>query len=313
MREPAYEPWLTVGSWVKRLQLLVRSTRPIRAHLQTAEGDIVYLGEGTSLRWLARLHGARIREEKPVDWPSLRMLAGQRQSLVYVEANRLLRPLLPPGAFFTLPWLCFEADPREQDRRQMIEATFGRKVRQQGFTFRWVHGDQAARAFYRDFYCPYAQWRFGSESHPRGQGEIVATVRHGQVLHVLDKDQVVAAGACRVRDDTMTFLAMGLASDYVNLLRRGAMSAIYYEVFRWARAHGMRRVNLMRSRPHARDGVALHKRRFGARPVLDPWPHALLAVYPPVGKSVPEMAKDLLVDNGQGTLVTLAERLHPPP
>jgi hypothetical protein len=311
LREPAGEPWLTAVGWLKRVLLLVRSTQLVHVNLQAGEDEIAYVGEETNLLWLARLHGARMGERKPFDWRDLPALIGQRRNLVYLEVNRLLRPLLPKGAFFTLPWVCFVADPRAQDKRKMIEATYGRKVRQQGFAFRWVTGDEAALSFYRDFYHPYTRWRYGDQTRARGQDEILAAVRHGLVLQVLDKDQVVAAGVCRLCDDTLTFLAMGLAGDYVNLLRRGAMAAVYYEVFRWARDHGMHRVNLLRSRPHLRDGVVLHKRRFGAQPTLDPWPHALLAVYPPVGLSLPEAAKDLLVESGHGTLVTLAERLQP--
>jgi hypothetical protein len=310
LREPATEPWLTAVGWLRRVLLLLKSTQLAHVRLQAGEDEIVYLGEGTNLLWLARLHGARMGERKTLDWRDLPALIGQRRSLIYMEINRLLRPLLPPGAFFTLPWLYYAADPSERGKRKMIEATYGRQLRQQGFTFRWVRGDEAARSFYRDFYHPYAQWRFGVQMHARGRGEIVAAARHGMVLHVLDKDRVVAAGVCRLRGDTMTFLAMGLAGDYVNLLRRGAMAALYYEVFRWAREHGMRRVNLLRSRPHLRDGVVVHKRRFGAQPKLDSWPHALLAVYPPVGHPLPEASKDLLVESGHGTLVTLAERLQ---
>jgi hypothetical protein len=312
MREPAGEPWLTVAGLAKRVVLLGRGLRPVRVPLHTAEGEIVYAGEGESLTWLARLHGARLGERHPLDWPGLRDLACQRKNLIYVEVNRLLRPLLPAGAFFTLPWISYVADPR-QAQQKLIEDIYGRKVRQQGFSFRWQSGDAVARSFYRDLYLPYVRWRFGSEAHARGQDEILSAVREGLVLQVLDKDQVVAAAVCRVRGDTLICLALGLASDFAGLLRRGAVSAIYYEVFRWAREHGMHQVNLLRSRPHARDGTVLHKRRFAGRPVLDPWPHALLAVYPPLGLPLPETTKDLLVESGHGSFVTLATRLQSNP
>jgi hypothetical protein len=311
LREPASEPWLTAVGLAKRVLLLGRSTRLLHASLSIPGGEIVYAGEGESLAWLARLHRARPEKRGFLDWPGLQALLGQRKGLTYVEVNRLLRPLLPDGAFLTLPWVKYLADLGEQAHQNRIEAVYGRKVRQQGFGFRWQGGDAVARSFYRDLYLPYLRWRFGSEAHARGQGEILSAVREGLVLQVLDKDQVVAAAVCRLRGDTLTALALGLAADFAGLLRRGAVSAIYYEAFRWARAHGLRQVNLLRSRPHARDGVVFHKRRFGARPRLDAWPHALLAVYPPVGLALPEAAKDLLVDSGHGSLVTLAERLQP--
>ncbi len=282
----------------------------MHTRLLAGQDEIAYLGEGTNLLWLASLHRARMGERRILDWRELPDVIAQRRGLVYVEVNRLLRPLLPQGAFFTLPWLNFEADPSMPDKRKMLEATYGRKVRQQGFTYRWVTGDEVARSFYRDLCLPYAQWRFGVQVRARGENEVLAAVRHGMVLHVLDQDRVVAAGACRIRGDTMTLLAVGLARDYVELLRRGALGAVYYELFRWARDHGMRRVNLLRARPHRCDGVARHKRRFGACPEFDSWPCTLLAIYPPLTASLPEVAKDLLVESGHGTAMALAERLQ---
>jgi hypothetical protein len=85
------------------------------------------------------------------------------------------------------------------------------------------------------------------------------------------------------------------------------LSAVYYELFRWARESRLGRVDLLRSRPHSGDGVSMHKKRFGARPEKDPWPHALLAVYPPAGSELPAPARDLLVQDPRGGLVRLAD------
>jgi hypothetical protein len=315
LSEPTGEPWLTLAGLTKRLLLLGRTTRLVHARVRTSEGEVIYVGEGESLTWLARLHGGQVADSRAVDWPGLQRMVIERTSLLYVEVNRLLRPLLPPGAFFTLPWIGFSADlvaPPKHDTRKMVESTYGRKVRQQGFGFRRIFGETAARAFYRDFYLPYLRWRFGDEAHPRGQDEIVAVVKDGFILQVLDKDWTVAEAACRVSGSTLTLVALGLAADFASLLRRGAASALYYEMFRWARAHGIQRVKLLRSRPHVRDGVSLHKRRFGAEPVLDPWPHTTLAVYPyPIpSAALSSPACGLLVQDHCGKLVTLAECLQ---
>jgi hypothetical protein len=314
-REPAGEPWLTVAGLAKRVLLLGRTTRLLQARLTSDDGEVSYAGEGESLDWLGQIHGARVSGTCSIDWRGLQALVAGRKGLVYLEVNRLLRPLLPAGAFFTLPWLSFAVDLRSgQDlvNRREIESTYGRKVRQQGFRFRWQSGESAARAFYREFYLPYLEWRFGDQGHARREDEVVATVREGFVVQVMDKDRIVAAAVCRLRGATLTFLASGLRSDFASLLRRGAASALYYEIFRWARAHRIERVNLLRARPHLKDGVCLHKRRFGAQPEIDAWPHAVLAVYPlatSAGGGLPPAVEDLLVEDGRGGLVRLADRL----
>jgi hypothetical protein len=237
-------------------------------------------------------------------------LAEERERLLYVEINRLLRPLLPAGGFFTLPWIRFAADIDAETGRggkKLVEATYGRKVRQQGFTSRLLKGPQAAETFHSDFYLPYVLWRFGGDTHPRGRREVAAAVRNGFVLQILQGDLPVAAAACRIRRRSVTLVALGLQGDYGDLLHRGAMSAVYYELFRWARENGLGRVDLLRSRPHCGDGVSLHKKRFGARPERDPWPHALLAIYPPAGSELPAPARDLLVEDPRGRLVRLAD------
>lgn len=308
--EPAGGPLLALAGLAKRILLLGRTGRLVLARIIGPEADVLYAGEGESLTWLVQLHGARAEDQRSTDWARLRRLAEERERLLYVEVNRLLRPLLPTGGFFTLPWMRFAADiggEPDRGRKKLIESTYGRKVRQQGFTSRLRTGPRAAETFHRDFYLPYVKWRFGGETHPRSPREIVAAVRNGFVLEILQGEMPVAAAACRLRQGTVTLLALGLHGDYVDLLHRGAMSAIYYELFRRAREDGLGRVDLLRSRPHSGDGVAIHKSRFGARPERDPWPHALLAIYPSAGSALPPAARDLLVEDSRGGLARLAD------
>jgi hypothetical protein len=308
--EPAGGPLLTFAGLAKRILLLGRTRRLVLARIVAPDADALYAGEGESLAWLARLHGARVEDDRPIAWTRLRSLAEQRERLFYLEVNRLLRPLLPAGGFFTLPWMRFAADidgDTGRHGKKLVEATYGRKVRQQGFTSRLLKGPEAAETFHRDFYLPYVLWRFGGGVHPRGRREIGAAVRNGFVFQILQRELPVAAAACRIHRRSVTLVALGLAGDYADLLHRGALSAVYYELFRWARENRLGRVDLLRARPHAGDGVALHKARFGARPEKDPWPHALLAIYPPAGSSLPPAARDLLVEDPRGDLVRLAD------
>jgi len=307
--EPFADSILPVAGVAKRLLLLARAWRLHSARIVGPDGEAVYAGEGGSLAWLAQLHQARVEERRPIGLLGLLRMAAERKTLCYIEINRLFRPLLPPRPFFTLPWIRFVADlEREATTAAMkeVETTYGRKVRQQGFKVRLETGLAAAEEFYRGFYLPYLRWRFGDEAHPRSQAEIVSAVRRGFLLQILDGAQPVSATVCRRHDSSVTMVASGLRGDYRSLLRRGAMSALYCEVFRWARANHLRHVDLLRARPHADDGVSQHKKRFGAQPETDPWPHALLAIYPPRGLPLPRPAHNLLVENDKSELAPLA-------
>ena len=54
-------------------------------------------------------------------------------------------------------------------------------------------------------------------------------------------------------------------------------------------------VDLLRSRPHAEDGVYQHKSRWGAVTEVDDWPHTLLCFFIPPQVEVPACLARLLV------------------
>lgn len=314
LREPGDASLLGLAGLGKRVLLLGRTRRLVEARIAASDTDVCYAGEGESLTWLGRIHGGRVVEHRPLAWARLRERIECRDKLLYLEVNRFLRPLLPSGGFFTLPWLRYAASLEDAGQRgkKLIEATYGRKFRQQGFTSRLLRGAEDASIFHRDFYLPYVMWRFGDETHARDASEIRAVVRHGFILQILQGDLPVAAAACRLGGESVTLVALGLRGDYNDLLRRGALSAVYYQLFRWARENHLGRVDLLRARPHGQDGVAVHKARFGARPERDPWPHALLAIYPPAGTALPLATRDLWVEGSQGEMARLADVVKAP-
>jgi hypothetical protein len=57
----------------------------------------------------------------------------------------------------------------------------------------------------------------------------------------------------------------------------------------------METVDLLRSRPHTGNGVFEHKRRWGARPEADRWPHTAIRIFVPEGLEIPSTLKKQLV------------------
>lgn len=64
--------------------------------------------------------------------------------------------------------------------------------------------------------------------------------------------------------------------------------------------------------PRLKRAVCMMLRRFGARPETDPWPHALLAAYPPARTALPDLARNLPVEYGHGELARLADLAETP-
>jgi hypothetical protein len=319
-REPAGPTAFRLASVVKRVVALRRSIRLRDVEIGAGPSAVRYLGDGESLSFLAALHGgeARLKKIKVVTCIAQWLPEARRQGLAYLELNRLFGPLVPSGGFQTFPWVrqVINLDgPVSEAKRRSIEATYGRKVRQNRFEFRIEHGRAVADEFYWRFYRPHIEGRFGESAHLRTVSEVRSAVRRGFVLQVLEGGEWLAAAACRLQRRRVIALAFGVREASEDALRRGALSAVYYFLLEWARDRALSRVDLLRSRPHAADGVFEHKRRFGAEAVPDLWPHTAIWVFPAESRPLPAVAGGLQVWSGTRfcTLAGLLGETPPPP
>ena len=287
LQEPADPHLYLVVSWLKRLVLLGRSLRLMRVALGAGADKAIYMGEGESLPYLGNLHKSiRPLKMDPIAVARLpsEVMRRRGESLLYLEVNRLLSGMVPPGGFLTLPWIRQKIQlegPDYQRCIRSIDGVYGRKVRRYGLHCQLVQDRGALEEFYREFYCPYILCRFGRAAHLRSFHELGTAMRSGFLLKVLQGSQWISGLVCRRHKAEVLAFAFGLRGDYADLLRRGALSATYYFLIRWALEHSIEVVDLLRSRPHREDGVFVHKRRFGATPSLDSWPHSGIWVFPP--------------------------------
>jgi len=322
LAEPDGAVALGAVALVKRLALLARSRRLTHAELGRADGDstsVHYFGEGESLRYLAMLHGvekvsARSGELSLVGVRS-QIRERSRKSLVYLEVNRLLAPLMPGHPAITHPWITQRVILTGDAARppsKAFEGVYGRKVRQHDLTFRRVTESEPVGEFFRDFYLPYVGSRFGDDVHVRTESELQAAARSGFLLQVVSPEGWLSGVVCRVRRHQVTALAYGLREPHSELLDKGALSAASYFLIRWAREQRLERVNLLRSRPHLKDGVFEHKRRLGADASWDPWPHTTIGVYTPREAPLPLPAHGVLVRQ-RGTHAAPLEEVAEPP
>ncbi len=308
----------------KRLWLLPRSFRPRRAAWQSngqagPGRDFVYLGEGESLNHLLRLYPPRAGEMQtaPLAWPFWPGQAAgwqRRGAIVFVEMNRLLAFMMPRGGFKTFPWLRQVVRLKSAEyvsRKASIEATFGRKVRRSGYGCLITTDDRAVTRFHEEYYAPYIKQRFEENARLRSLRQLRLAVRSGFVVQVLEGPKWVAGAVCRLWAGRLIVLALGLKPDYAFHLRRGALSAVYYFVMRWAEERSLTTVDLLRARPHAGDGVFEHKRRWGAECQMDPWPHTVLGVLLPPSAEPPARLREHLVWTGQ-RFVALGELISTP-
>jgi hypothetical protein len=322
LAEPSGRAAMAAAAVVKRIALLPRCSRLQLVELVKPTTDrpaVTYLGEGESLRYLARLHGATDETATPtaVVLTRVRQLMRKRSadSLWYIEVNRLLAPILPHGAFTSHPWIVQKV-PLSRDGKPRssgaLEGVFGRKVRKHGLSYRLSTDPNVVASFYREYYLPYHRWRFGDAAHIRSEREFQAATASGFLLQVTKNERWLSGIVCRVHKDEVVALAYGVAVPYEEHLHMGAVSAASYFLIRWAESRGFRWANFLRSRPHLNDGLFEHKRRLGALPSWDPWPHTTIAVLPPAQTPLPPVAGGILVRVGSGavSLQQALERSH---
>lgn len=305
--------WLYgAASLAKRACLLPRSTRLRQVALEIASRPerpplrACYLGDGESVEYFTSLYRSEMNVEDIGAVPVWRLRGAVKELLsagevVLVEINRLIDSLVPEGGFLTFPWIrqrVYFGDGVYAGRKGRIEASFGRRVRKYGYQQRVTKDPDAVIRFHHELYAPFIRSRYGEMSHLRTIEELQAAVRAGFLLQVFDGGIWVSGAVCRLRGNQLTTVSFGLLPEYQDRLRRGALSAAYYFLFAWAEENQVQVVDLLRCRPHACDGVYEHKRRWGAKPEVDSWPHNSIWLFVPAGCEVPWPVGQQLVWTG---------------
>jgi hypothetical protein len=119
--------------------------------------------------------------------------------------------------------------------------------------------------FYRRMFLPYVNTRFGNVAMIDGYSEIQEMFENGGMLLFVLKDGAPVAGAlCQQREGRLSYNRAGVLDGNEDLLKCGALTAIYYYQIKYAVENGLSVMNAQQSRPFLRDGVYGNKARWGA-------------------------------------------------
>ena len=185
-----------------------------------------------------------------------------------VEINRLLKGLIPDHGLETFSWIrqkIYFNDKAFLTRKSYINGKLTRKVRKHKYQFKIAQDLDSIKQFYDELYTPYMNYRFGDITHLRSFREIRITVKNGFMLKIFDQNLWVAGVICGLKGSEIVSFAIGLLPDYKYHLRRGVLLTAYHFLIKWAQDHDMEAVDLLRSRPHIKNGVYEHKRLWGAK------------------------------------------------
>jgi hypothetical protein len=145
-----------------------------------------------------------------------------------------------------------------------------RKVERYGYRLEEAGEDADWAEFIEQMAFPYARARFGERVWFPSRRMLRTFRNRGRLLFVNHGD-VRAAGGCVVSTPSCLWLSLiGTKNGDERWVREGALSAVYFLTFDWARQQGYRRLDVGTTRPFANDGVARYKAKLGLAPVRNP-------------------------------------------
>ena len=261
----------------------IRLKGPSRFH--PTELSALYIGNRSNLDFLSCLFFRQTSAERlsdplhPVQLRSALARFAGNSDLILSELPPLWSPFLPGSATIRFPaWMRQEITLTDEERwilSRRLEREVDRQIRRNGYVIDSTVEQDAMRVFFRDFYRPYVQSRFGPGSVVADEETFMSRCQ-GQTLARLRADGRWVAGLLiKRRGQSLRFGRFGASS---NPPAPGASEVLDTLVIRAAHAQGVRRIVMGDSRPCLADGVVRYKARFGAKPAPTLFPQPTLCI-----------------------------------
>ncbi len=255
--------------------------------------QVFYLGNGDNRTYLHTLAFGTTPPPLPlatVHWWQLRnRLTRERQhsDLLLIDLGPPLHWLLGSDFGISLPawikqrvpiaasWSEVLSGLRRKTRR---EAT--RLINKHQWRARVVPAASVGERFYRTLYRPYIEQRYQHDATLVSEQRFLRECKNGDVLELLQDEQVIGAALLRRSGNQLTVVWTGLDTNLSPEQRQGATDALDLFALRYGCELGCTRLDLGGSRPDLLDGVFRYKRKWGAEVECGKVPQAQLYICP---------------------------------
>jgi hypothetical protein len=275
------------------LRKLTQLAAPLRLTIARLRGparfgggelSAVYAGNGTNLSFLRELFlsGGQLESlaegVHPLSLSGAAEPAARDADLLLCELPRLWAPLLPSSATIRVPaWVRQEIDlpptpgPQGWLLPRAVERETARRIRRHGYRVDFTSESEAKELFFRNFYRPYVQSRFGAGTFMDTEEVFMERARGQTLARLHGNGQWIAGLLIHRHGRSLRFGRFGAASDPP---APGASEVLDTLVVHRMHERGVRRIVMGDTRPCLADGVMRYKARFGARirPTLFPQP-----------------------------------------
>lgn len=189
-------------------------------------------------------------------------------SIIVMEVEKELRKRLPKdGSFVTPCWLSGELD-LSNDLVKLVSANIKRnikKIKQKNVRYEIQNGIRDFDNFYHTMYFPYINKRYTDEAVVWSYEDMKKEFAKCIHLLVLRENDEIAGTLINIREEIPRLWVIGIKNGNFELLKEGAMHAIWYFFFQYFREKGAKRVSLGYTRSFFDDGVLQYKKKWGMK------------------------------------------------
>ncbi|MDZ4405899.1 hypothetical protein [Prosthecobacter sp.] len=164
--------------------------------------------------------------------------------------------------FWITSWMQVPDDLKAFGRTHGHAAADMQRVRNNDLEHRLSHANEDLDEFYDRFYVPYISHRHDVGESLASRWMIRFLFKHGGLMWVIREDQRLAGGITMVQGKKCSMGPIGLRDGRLDLLRQGALAAIYVHSIQHARQAGCTRLFMGGSRPSLHDGVLHYKSKW---------------------------------------------------
>jgi hypothetical protein len=305
------ERWVALHRLLTRPLLRLDEVREWRATVDGHAVNVAACGRPKRFRWLfTRLFGdlgpgqlgPRVRTTDPrcfseITSDFLAVEVHADAAAAYRANGWIVVPeLVLWGADVFDPWLAASGHAGRGLRSDLtLIAGAGYRAEEGGSSADWI-------CFREEMLFPYVRQRFGSEAWLPSRGFLRALRARGRLLFAVRDGRRVSAICFVQRGRHVWAPVLGVLGGDAELVRQGAIAALYKHLLDWSREHGVETIDMGRTRASVADGAAWFKHKWGFRPRPDPLAHLVALRIGPGAAPVRERlaALRILVQCGDG-------------
>ena len=219
-------------------------------------------------RFFAQQPVVERRTRVPV-WRLQRLLDEWRSTadLVVVNIDRVSARLFLSPHYLAVPqwissWMKVPEDLQAYARTHPSVRADIRRIRIKNFECQFSRKIEDFDLFYDQFYVPYVSARHGVMADITPRRMLLHVFRQGEILWITHQRQRVAGKIFIVKGPQLASYVNGLQDGRMDLLKEGAMSALYVHTLLEARRRGCTELNMGGSQPSLHDGVFRYKSKW---------------------------------------------------